>query len=1221
MTLSDEQQKFMTEALSGKNVLVDACIGSGKTTAIQQLCNTFSSDKKILYLTYNRLLKFDAQKKLTNPNVTVQNYHGFASQTLHSIGVEAGVGELIQAFLKCEPPLPSYDVLILDEYQDITQEISDELLYIKRQLPDIQIIAVGDLCQKIYDFTTLTNINKFIHELLDNPTEIKFTKCFRLPRAYAEKLGRVWGKTINGVNTDCTVEKMKFDDAVRFLGTCNPEDVLCLGAKTNGTRVSLQNEVERKYPSVYNKDTLWSAIKDDGSLNSTKPKDNSAIFTTFDGSKGMERPFCLICDYDTGYWNARSRVPQQKYDVLRNIFLVAASRGKNRIIFVEKQGLSENGSILTEKELSVRFETNHNYLKPVNVSEAFDFKYREDVEACYDLLHIEKVQDKDSEIEAKMSEGLIDLSPCIGEYVEASFFKNYDIDSRMAFLKQFSDRKVALYKGNLQKEILALAWQETGQRRYVSQVQCPYVSRETTDEIRHRLRSKFTGYEEEQVQGSISFACRKDGKETLILKGCCDVLKDDIVYELKFVSELQHTHFLQLACYLVMLEKEAGYLWNIRNNEMYKVSVPDTTAFMNQVARTITKRDYKEYYIPVCRKYLAVIDVETNQSYGTLYGGSIRDGAVMSVGVAIADAGTYKCVDRFYGIVTDEAEKPSWEPARRSLYLPEAGTDVEGNRQQVLAGVKALLKEYDVDTIAAYNARFDKDHLPELQKDYTWIDIMLPCEYRQYNPYLPLYLQTYSTGKVANGYKVDDLLRYIGDPHHRSEKHNALTDALDELFIMKKLNHPLDFYQKVQNMSAAALRKDAGTVIAKAANERIMKAAEMKSKLTDKTLNLMTEFFELHRTDHNIRYATLYGWTENVHPCVDPSSSGECLEFTLYTKSGVHAARFAGAEIPDLREYQIVVIDGKYERSEDKIQVYSICGQEEYEAYENMLSGMQNMIFSIDTQQECTLDGQIMTVSADSPRFALCSNGSYIPCILHPSCWAKEEDRTVLRSGNQVCITGTVMSYKGVPFLVAFTVTEESEAVATEHSGETHPAKGKYDSPDTLCRKQKEESTVSDGPSQASYADKVHDKAHDMHTQLTIEGMITDVRLCSREVIVMAPDGKRITCRYDPAMPAQDKSDIRKGVYLAFCGYYSGKKFCIRYTKMPETINADVPLELGHHALTIRELDRYLYEYGMTKEQICDIMQAVQISGLSLWISRADKYVKQYHLPFLKNRC
>lgn len=47
-SLSDEQNNFVSMALTGKNILVDACIGSGKTTAIQELCNMLPSNKKIL---------------------------------------------------------------------------------------------------------------------------------------------------------------------------------------------------------------------------------------------------------------------------------------------------------------------------------------------------------------------------------------------------------------------------------------------------------------------------------------------------------------------------------------------------------------------------------------------------------------------------------------------------------------------------------------------------------------------------------------------------------------------------------------------------------------------------------------------------------------------------------------------------------------------------------------------------------------------------------------------------------------------------------------------------------------------------------------------------------------------------------------------------------------------------------------------------------------------
>ena len=242
--LSEEQNAFIDAALAGFNILVDACIGSGKTTAIQALCDTLPSTKKILYLTYNRLLKFDAQAKIRNKNVTVTNYHGFAFSQLKKSGISAGVSDLIQIFNQEKPEIPSFDVLVIDEYQDIEQELADMLEIIKSANPKMQVIAVGDMQQKIYDKTTL-DVAGFINSFLGEYKRMEFTKCFRLSQDLAAMLGRIWKKKIEGVNSACIVEQMTMDEVMKFLAVQKPSDILCLGARS-GIMSNVLNRLEEQ---------------------------------------------------------------------------------------------------------------------------------------------------------------------------------------------------------------------------------------------------------------------------------------------------------------------------------------------------------------------------------------------------------------------------------------------------------------------------------------------------------------------------------------------------------------------------------------------------------------------------------------------------------------------------------------------------------------------------------------------------------------------------------------------------------------------------------------------------------------------------------------------------------------------------------------------------------------------------------------------------------------
>lgn len=594
--LSREQELFAKHALEGKNILVNACIGSGKTSSIQYLCDQIPEEKSILYLTYNKLLKIDAKKKIKNKNVMVQNYHGFAYWILMHCGVAPGYADSVTRFMAVKPAIPHYDVLIIDEYQDIETELAQLLMYIKSCNEGIQLIAVGDMDQKIYDKTSL-DVDMFIHEFMgDDCIEMSFTNCFRLSGDIAEMLGRVWEKPIHGVNESCQVDQMSLHEVKEFLKEQKPKDVLCLGSRT-GDMSRLLNDLEAEVPEQYNKKTVFASIRDrDQGGSATEPNTRTAIFTTFDSSKGLERPICIIFDWTYDYWLMRIRKPNQKYSILKNIFCVAASRGKERIIFATR-----NDELLTEEELMEDLTTGKYYDEMMSIDDMFDFKYKEDIEAAYDCIRVaqkEVGQFGKSDINIDENDELIDLRPCIVRFIKAFYFTNYDISKDIdLFFEINSDmhRDSKIKDASIEEQVLYLVAMKTGQNRYKTQVEIPYVKQFEKNRLEFRLGELFERDETVQSDCKIFFHS-KDGEHLFTVAGTADVVKDDAVFDLSFLTQFSHQHFLVTACKMIALGLDKGYLWNLFNNELYLVEIPNRQVFMDAVAAAITKGRLTKYY-------------------------------------------------------------------------------------------------------------------------------------------------------------------------------------------------------------------------------------------------------------------------------------------------------------------------------------------------------------------------------------------------------------------------------------------------------------------------------------------------------------------------------------------------------------------------------------------------------------------------------------------------
>ena len=176
----------------------------------------------------------------------------------------------------------------------------------------------------------------------------------------------------------------------------------------------------------------------------------------------------------------------------------------------------------------------------------------------------------------------------------------------------------------------------------------------------------------------------------------------------------------------------------------------------------------------------AVIDTETNWA-----------DQVMSIGTVIADADTFEAIEAKYHILPLECEVGGMYES--TLYIETPVPPVLCTRTEAIGDLVSWFRNYGVSALFAYNANFERNHLPEL-RNFQWHDIMRLAAYRQTNPKIPANAELCSTGRMKRGYGVEPMLRILSGRHTYRESHNAFFDAMDELEILRLMGHPLGKY-------------------------------------------------------------------------------------------------------------------------------------------------------------------------------------------------------------------------------------------------------------------------------------------------------------------------------------------------------------------------------------------------------------------------------------------
>ena len=176
----------------------------------------------------------------------------------------------------------------------------------------------------------------------------------------------------------------------------------------------------------------------------------------------------------------------------------------------------------------------------------------------------------------------------------------------------------------------------------------------------------------------------------------------------------------------------------------------------------------------------AVIDTETNWA-----------DQVMSIGTVIADSDTFEVCNTKYHILPVECQIGGMY--ENTLFLETPVQPILCTRAEAIADLRTWFQQHGVRSIFAYNACFDRNHLPEL-RDFDWYDIMRLAAYRQHNPKISDDADCYSTGRLKRGYGVEPMLRLLSGNRTYHETHNAYFDAIEELDIIRLLGHSLNNY-------------------------------------------------------------------------------------------------------------------------------------------------------------------------------------------------------------------------------------------------------------------------------------------------------------------------------------------------------------------------------------------------------------------------------------------
>lgn len=356
---SDEQQTVIQHIINGSHVIVDACAGSGKSTTVLSCANQLPQ-KQFLQCTYNRQLRVEVEEKVQElgiKNLDVYNYHSIAKNFYSNDGhTDTGIREILRHNLPPFRDIPKYDIVVLDETQDMTHLYFELLVKYLLDMPGnhtFQMLILGDKMQGLYQFKgsderflTLSErcwnahprltLNKpFIQCALKTSYRITnqmsdFVNCTMLgeERLFAQREG----SPVKYVRRDThnIIKLVSYQIREILKNSEDTEaDIFCLNAsvKSDGNLKQIENTlVELGIPCFVPSDETQEQLD-------PRVIENKIVFSTFHSVKGRQRKHVFVFGFDESYFHFFARnLPESECPAT---LYVACTRATKHLTVIE----------------------------------------------------------------------------------------------------------------------------------------------------------------------------------------------------------------------------------------------------------------------------------------------------------------------------------------------------------------------------------------------------------------------------------------------------------------------------------------------------------------------------------------------------------------------------------------------------------------------------------------------------------------------------------------------------------------------------------------------------------------------------------------------------------------------------------------------------------------------------------------------------------------------